>query len=311
MRDEGLRRALSLAGPVIFGLAVAEIEFLIMSILATVADPAAGPSTLVYANLVWRTPTRVFGGGISIALFPSLAYDFAEGSLEKFRRDFSFAVRTALFMAAPVAVGLLTLAEPTVGILYQRGEFGAEAVTQVAKTLVIFSLGIIPLTLYYLVARAFYARHDTRTPVLVGLIGLATCVASGWLLMKPLGVPGLAFALVLAGTVNVGVLWVLLSRQIGGLGGKQIAEMLIRLAVPLGGLAIVCIAAAHLTPRLGYGTMVTRLIILAIGLGGGVVYCALSSLMKLEELNRAMGVLLKRRRVEKGLPGKEASGQGH
>ena len=61
----------------------------------------------------------------------------------------------------------------------------------------IAELGIIPLTLYYLVARAFYARHDTWTPVLVGLIGVGACVLCGWLLMKPMGVPGLALAIAL------------------------------------------------------------------------------------------------------------------
>ncbi|MCD6350727.1 MAG: murein biosynthesis integral membrane protein MurJ, partial [Armatimonadetes bacterium] len=295
LRDEGLKRTLALAAPVVFGLAIAELEFLIMSVLATLADPRSGPSTLVYANLLWRTPTRVFGGGISIALFPSLAYHFAEGASDKFRRDFSFAVRTAIFMAAPVTVGLLLLAEPTVGLLYQRGQFTAEDVGQVAETLLAFSLGILPLTIYYLVARAFYARHDTRTPVLVGLLGLAVCVAAGWLLMGPLGVPGLALAIALATAVNTVVLWAILARRVGALGTAELLAMVLRLLVPLGALAAACWGAAALTPALGYGTIVQRLLTLLIGLvGGGGLYVGLASVMGFEELQRAIAVLRRR-----------------
>lgn len=303
LKDEGLRLTLALAAPVIFGLAIAEIEFLLMSILATVADPTSGASTLVYANLVWRTPTRVFGGGISIALFPSLAFHFVEGAFEKFRRDFSFAVRTALFLAAPVTVGLVILAEPTVGILYQRGEFGAEAVEQVSGALIVFSLGIIPLTLYYLVARAFYARHDTWTPVLVGLIGVGACVLCGVLFMKPMGVPGLALAIVVATAVNTALLWAILARRVGRLGTSQLAHMIARLLVPLAGLTAACLGAAYLTPRLGYGTMVTRLLVLCAGLvGGGGVYLGVASLMGFEELKLAVSALRRRGRLTPAQP---------
>ncbi len=310
LKDQGLRLTLALAAPVIFGLAIAEIEFLLMSVLATVADPTSGPSTLVYANLVWRTPTRVFGGGISIALFPSLAFHFAEGASERFRRDFSFAVRTALFLAAPVTVGLVALAEPTVGLLYQRGEFSAAAVEQVSGTLLVFSLGIIPLTLYYLVARAFYARHDTWTPVLVGLIGVGACVLCGWLLMKPMGVPGLALAIVVATAVNTALLWVVLARRVGRLGTYQLTYMIARLLVPLAGLAAVCLGAAYLTPRLGYGTMMTRLLTLSVGLlGGGGVYLGAASLMRFEELKLAVSVLRRRGRLTSPEPTDEPDGQ--
>lgn len=310
LRDEGLRKTLLLAMPIIFGLAIAEIEFLIMAILATVADPVSGPSTLVYANLIWRTPTRVFGGGISIALFPSLAYHFAEGATEKFRRDFSFAVRTALFMAAPVTVGLIALAEPIVSLLYQHGEFTEAAVEQVASTLIIFSLGIVPLTLYYLVARAFYARHDTATPVTVGLIGLALCASSGWLLMKPLGVPGLALGIALATALNTGLLWGILERRVGRLGTVQTAHMFLRLMIPLGALTAVCLAATHLTPGLGYGTMITHLLALAVGVvGGGSLYLGLASLMRFEELELATSVLRRRSGLLAREPGLEEERQ--
>lgn len=296
LRDEGLRRTLVLAAPVLFGLAIAEIEFLVMSTLATIADPAGGPATLVYANLIWRTPTRVFGGGISIALFPSLAYHFAEGAADKFRRDFSFAARTALFMAVPVTIALVLLADPIVGVLYRRGEFSEASVVPVAQTLVMFSVGIIPLTLYYLVARAFYARHDTRTPVLVGLVGLGVCVVAGWLLMGPLGVPGLALAIALATAVNTVLLWSLLARRVGGLDGAGIYHMAAKAALPLAGLVAMCLAGRDLTAALSYGSMTRRLIALGVGLvGGGGLYLGLSHLLGLEELRAIVSVVLRRR----------------
>ncbi len=296
LRDEGLRKTIALAAPVIFGLAIAELNFLATSVLATITDPRSGPATLQYANLLWRMPTRVFGAGIAIALFPSLAFHFARKAHEEFRRDFIFSARTALFMAAPTTLLLAVMREPVIGLLYERGRFAAGDVAGVSATLLMYCLGIIPLTLYYLVARAFYACHDTRTPVAVGALGLGTCVAAGWLLMRPLGVPGLALAMALATAVNTAVLWYILARRIGGLGTHQLLELAARLTLPLGAMAVACVAGLQLTRAGVYGTLVARFLGLTVAVVlGGSLYLAVARAMGLPELDMAIDVLRRRR----------------
>ncbi|MBC7288711.1 MAG: murein biosynthesis integral membrane protein MurJ [Armatimonadetes bacterium] len=296
LSDEGLRKTLALAAPVIFGLAVTELNFVFTSILATLSDPDRGPAVLQYANWLWRTPTRVFGAGIAIALFPSLAYHFAKNATDAFRRDFILAARAALFTSAPTFVLLAVMRRPLIEVLYERGRFAAGDVAAVSETLLMYSLGIVPLTLYYLVARAFYARHDTRTPVVVGILSLIACVALGWSLMKPLGVPGLALATSAASAINTAVLWYILARRMGGVGTSQLAQLTVRLVPPLAAMGICCALGVQLTRQVTYGTLFARFAGLAVGAGvGGAAYLAVSYALGLPELDMAIAVFRRRR----------------
>lgn len=301
LSDEGLRKTLALAAPVIFGLAVAELNYTVTSILATIAEPSHGPSTLHYASLLWRAPTRIIGAGISIALFTSLAYHFAEGQEEGFKKDLLFATRTTLFLAVPVTLVLMILRHSVVALLYRHGQIGPAAADHVSETLLMYCLGIIPLNVYYLIARAFYARHDARTPVKIGVLGFCICAGAGWLLMHPLGVPGLALATAIGMTANTLLLWAILSRRLGGLHTVQILVMLKNLALPCAGLAAACLAGAYLTSIPRYDTMKGHVLALAIGglLGGGA-FVGLALWQRSEEMQMALRVVLRRRKGPSG-----------
>ncbi|MCX7598891.1 MAG: murein biosynthesis integral membrane protein MurJ [Armatimonadetes bacterium] len=292
LRDEGLRKTFLLAGPVIFGLAIAELNFLITTVLATYVEPTRGPTSLMYANLLWRAPTRIIGGGIGIALFTSLAYHFAEGTADRFRRDLVFATRTTIFMALPLTIILMILRRPIVALLYQHGSFDAMATEYVAATLLAYAFGIIPLSVYYLVARAFYARHDTRTPVVVGAGSFVFCAASGYVLMHLVGVAGLALANALAAAVNTAALWYILARRMGGIGTFHVLRMTRELSIPTAALVVACMVGAHLTSGPGPVTIKDCLLALAVGVGvGGGAYLALAHLVRLEELQMAIRAL--------------------
>jgi len=296
LRDEGLRKTFLLAGPVIFGLAIAELNFLVTTVLATYVEPTRGPTSLMYANLLWRAPTRIIGGGIGIALFTSLAYHYAEGAADRFRRDLVFATRTTIFMALPLTLILMLLRRPIVTLLYQHGSFDPTATEYVASTLLAYAFGIIPLSVYYLVARAFYARHDTRTPVLIGTGSLLFCAASGYALMHVLGVSGLALANALAATVNTMALWLILSRRIGGAGTLEVLRMVRELAIPTAALVVACLLGAHLTSGPGPVSMGHCLLALAVGGGvGGASYLALAHWLGLGELRMAVRAIGRRR----------------
>ncbi len=220
--DEGVRRVLILALPVMLGLAIAEINFVITKALATAADPEGGVSTLQYANHLWKFPPRMFGAGIAIALFPALSHDFARGEEDQYRRDFSFGMRNMLFLSLPATALMLGLAGPMVRFLWPGfDEAGVHAVT---TTLLWFSVGIVPLGTVYVAARAFYARHDTVTPVIVGIISVAVCVIAAVLLDGPYKVAGLAMATALSGIVNAGLLIVLLEMRVNGSGEWRVAS---------------------------------------------------------------------------------------
>ena len=302
--DEGMRRVIKLALPIIFGLAIAEINLIITTALATKVDPLHGPTILEYANRLWKLPTRMFGAGIAIALFPTLAEHYTKGAVAEFRRDFSFGLRNTLFLTVPSAVGIMVLRQPLVRLLFERNEFGPQDTVAVGQALFWYGLGIVGLAALYIVARAFYARHDTVTPVWVGIISVGVCVAAAWLLMDTMKVAGLALATSLSAIVNSAILIWLLRKQVGGLDGAHILRSLVRLLPPATALGLICWVAMVASERhLGTAGLGARLVNLFVPMGLGIgAFIGLSALLQVEEMHSAW------RLVKRRLTDRKASG---
>ena len=132
-RDEGTRRVIGLVLPVMLGLAVAEINWVVVRVLATTCEPNA-PAILEYANRLWKFPSGVFAAAIGIAIFPSLSEHYARGDKDKYLRDFSFGMRNTLFLVLPVTVAFGTLAMPIVRMIFERGQFDPAASPMVGET---------------------------------------------------------------------------------------------------------------------------------------------------------------------------------
>lgn len=292
-----VRRVVLLALPVVMGLAIAEINFAVTKILANAVEGEGGVSTLNYANRLWKLPARVIGAGIAIALFPALAEHYARGASQQFQRDFSFGMRNAVFLTLPATALMMVLAQPSVALLWPG--FSTEGVYAVAVTLWWFSIGIVPLAIVYVAARAFYARHDTMTPVWIGAVSVVACVVSALWLAARYGVPGLAMATTLSGVINAAGLVVMLQVRIGGLGGREIATSILRMAVPL--LLMTALAwgsvwalAGHL-PGGGTGDMIERLLMVVLPLSvGALVFIVLAKAMHLRELESAWAMMARR-----------------
>ncbi|MFP4249362.1 MAG: murein biosynthesis integral membrane protein MurJ [Armatimonadota bacterium] len=285
-----VRRVVLLALPVMLGLAIAEINFAVTKILANAVEGEGGVSTLNYANRLWKLPARVIGAGIAIALFPALAEHYAKGASRQFQRDFSFGMRNAVFLTLPATALMMVLAEPSVALLWPG--FDAEGTRAVAATLWWFSIGIVPLSIVYIAARAFYARHDTMTPVWIGAISVVVCVASALWLAGLYGVPGLAMATTLSGVINALGLVILLQTRIGGLGGREIARSILRMALPM--LVMTLLAWGSLRglevylPGGGTGDMLERLLMVVVPLSlGALAFIGLAKAMHLRELESA------------------------
>ncbi len=292
-----VRRVVLLALPVMLGLAIAEINFAVTKILANAVEGEGGVSTLNYANRLWKLPARVIGAGIAIALFPALAEHYAKGASEQFQRDFSFGMRNAVFLTLPATALMMILAEPSVALLWPG--FSASGTAAVAITLWWFSIGIVPLSIVYIAARAFYARHDTITPVWIGAISVVVCVISALWLAGFYGVPGLAMATTLSGVINATGLIVMLQTRIGGLGGREIARSILRMALPM--LVMTALAWGSLRglesylPGAGTGSMVERLLMVAVPLGlGALTFIGIAKAMGLRELESAWRMVAKR-----------------
>jgi putative peptidoglycan lipid II flippase len=184
-RHPGVREVGRLMVPRMFALGVAQLNKVAGVFFALLLAASSLPH-LEYAWLVVMVPLGVFGMAVSTAVFPALAREGAAARLDELQALFSVSLRMILFLTLPAAVGLVVLGSPIVRLLFERGEFTGADTRAVVLALACYALGLPAHSLVEIVNRAFYALHDTLTPV------KAAAVAVGAHLLLSAGVVELA-----------------------------------------------------------------------------------------------------------------------
>src|ERR671921_424302 len=184
-----------LAGPMVV-LVAASVAFQAFSVyLATQFKAVA---EINYAFAVFSLPYGIFVVAIATALMPELSEQHARGDDEGYRDTFSFGFRTMVFVVVPSAVGMIALSDQIIGLLYQRGEFGAQDTARVATLLVVYSVGLLGYSAYFFLVRAFYSRQNTKTPALLNVVIFVLYAVLAYGLSRVLGVTGVVLALSIA-----------------------------------------------------------------------------------------------------------------
>jgi putative peptidoglycan lipid II flippase len=220
-------------GPRVFGLAVVQLNFLVNIILAS-GMPEGSLSGLMVAFQILILPEVVIAQSVAIAALPTFAEQFARGQLAELRASLAETLRGILFLSVPASLGLLLLRRPIVALLFQRGEFDERSTAVVAWALVWYAAGLVGHSVVEIVSRAFYALHDTRTPVLVGAAAMLLNLVFSLLFIRLFAAAGLmphgglALANSLATALEMaGLVW-LIRRRLAGLEGRAVALSLAR-----------------------------------------------------------------------------------
>ncbi len=226
----GTREVGRLMLPRVMGLAAMQLNYLVNTILASTLR-AGSLAALTFAWQLTTLPWGVFAMSISTVSFPSLSASAARGEMDGLKHTLSSALRTIIYLTLPAGVGLFVLREPLVALLFQRGEFTAESTLSVAWALAFYAPGLLALAVTEILTRAFYALHDTRTPVLIAVATVAANVAMSLLLLGPLSHGGLALAATISNTAETIILIALLRRRLGGLDDRNVLISSARAAV--------------------------------------------------------------------------------
>src|SRR4030066_1096648 len=121
-RHPGLKKISILMLPATMGMAFAQINIFISTILASYL--AEGSMTYLYYSMrLIQFPIGIFGVAMGMAVLPALSEHAVKGEFDKLKDDFSFALRLLFFITIPAMAGLIALREPIVNILFQRGKF--------------------------------------------------------------------------------------------------------------------------------------------------------------------------------------------
>jgi putative peptidoglycan lipid II flippase len=301
-----LRRIIRLYTPVVLGLVVSQVGIIIDRNLAS----RTGDQSIAwmrYATTLVQFPLGLVSVAVSMAILPTLsrqASSPAVGSPDEFLDTLATGLRMVLVLILPAVIGLFALSEPVVTLVFEHGDFTSFDTEQTAQALRIYLLGTtfaaIDLPLVY----AFYARKNTLTPALVGVLGVGLYLVSALIptLLHELRM----IDLVLANSVQLtghalAMLW-LINHRVGSLSGRGLRRTTIKAlmaSLAAGGLAFASVQ--WLLFRFPAQTLLHEAIVVGgAALVGLMAYGLLVALLGIEEVGMVVQLLRRRLRPDRG-----------
>lgn len=197
---KNVKRLLWLALPAAITGGITQINLLINTNIASGQSGAV--SSLVYADRLYQLPLGVIGIAVATVLLPELARALRSGNSVEAHNLQNRSVEFTLFLTLPAAAAFLVMSEPIVRLLFERGQFSADSTHIVAGILGIYGLGLPAFVLIKAFIPGFFAREDTKTPMIFAGVSVVVNVGLAVTLFPILSVRGIAIAEISAGWIN-------------------------------------------------------------------------------------------------------------
>jgi len=282
--NEGVRRLAKMIIPRALTLAISQLNFLAITVLASTLTVGS----LAIFNLsynIWTFPLGVFAGSLAMAVFPTLSENVAKKDWPGFAANFSENFRQISFLIMPISAFFIVLAGPIVRVILGTGKFGAMDMILAVKSLIFLSLGLLAESLILLLARGFFAFDDTQTPFWLGLFSSIIRISGAWFFSLSFGVAGLALGYALGGILYMILLWAWLHKKVGNLNEGEILLSLFKMVVA-SLLAASVVWISWQTLALKFPSAATQVILLQgfiAGLAGILVYFLAGLVLQLRE----------------------------
>ena len=321
--DEEVKKVGTLALPRVIDLAFDQIGKTAELFLSSIISQAAY-TYYIFANTLQLLPVTLVGTSLAKAILPMLSR--ADGDMKEFRRILHIAIFQAIFLTLPLAATLIVLRIPIVRLVYGTKIFDWNATVQTGMVLSIYAVAIVTQTLMSILSRAFFALHDTKTPVKISFIGLGLLVAGDFLLVKGFGLPvwALAASFGFSTYIEAVILSILIHKRVGDIINKNFFIHLTKItsATIISGFAMFFLIKFFdrwywiqqvtsipfdkfvLDTRYTLNVLILTVLSFAIGM---VIYMSLSLLFKIDEAGYFLKVARKfiQKRTIPGIPVKE------
>lgn len=292
LRHPALRRIGKLYLPVILGLIISQIAIALDRNLASRTGPQS-IAWMQYATTIIQFPLGLISAAISLAILPTLSrlastHETAHPSLTEFMNTLAMGLRLVLILIIPATVALFILADPIVALLFQHGDFTAFDTQQTTLALRFYLLGLTFAAIDQPLIFAFYARQNTLTPALVGLLGVFFYLAAAVLpaLTRPMQMTDLVLAnsVQLTGHALV-MLW--LVNRIAPLGGHSLGSTTFKglIASAVMGLVLLISLVILKNWLTIEGFVAEAVVIGSLSLLGGGVYLLALYVLRVPELS--------------------------
>jgi len=292
--DPEARRALLLMAPRAFGLGAGQVTFIVVTALASGLFVGA-VADFYYAFTLLQIPIGVIGVPLGIVLLPSLSRDAAVGRETEFARLLTRALRLVIYVMIPIAGLTAVLRRALVEILFGGGKIGDADLERIATTLLWFLTGLAAHALIAVLARAFYARQDTLTPVLAAIAAVVVNTTLAVLLVGPLGLGGLALAIAVAAWLEAFALLVILRLRIQDLRLGGLGRVALQAAVGTLVASALAFGTAALIERAIEPHPAALALVLEVGVATalfGLAYAAVSVVLRIPELASIFEVMV-------------------
>jgi len=300
-RHPGLREIAVLMLPALVGNAATQINVTVNTNFASSLTDSAGHvlngpvSWLGYAFRFMQLPLGLFGVAIASATLPAISRSAALDRMAEFRETLARSLGMVLLLTIPSSVGLAVMGESMIGVVYQWGRFTAYDTHQTALALACYSAGLAGYSATKVLAPAFYALNDARTPMWVSLGSIAMNLGAAWILVKRtgLGHAALALSTSLVALAGSAALFLLLGSRLGGLNGRRLAWSALRIAAAAIVMGVACRASSSAIHLFFVSEKLAELadVAVSIPLGAAVFYAA-GRFLAVEELEGIRSAVL-------------------
>ncbi|MFN3467305.1 MAG: murein biosynthesis integral membrane protein MurJ, partial [Candidatus Brocadiales bacterium] len=302
----GLREIVTNMGPVVFGLAVVQINVLVDSLIAVgFASPPGGPTTfeflgrtvdfplksgaasvLYYGDRLMEFPLGMIGVAMATAVFPTLSTQSVRGDWSGFSETLKKALSMVLFVGIPATVGLAILGGPMVELFFQRRAFTLESTQRTAWVICFYSVGLWAFCAMHILVRAFHSMKDTLTPAKVGASMVGLNLLLNLVLIWHLQEGGLALSTSISAILQVALLFYILHSRLGLKGLGQVMNSCGKTLVATAVMALICLGTLHVPPQAGGAFWVKTIRLFLPVLAGLIGFLGVAYFLGLEELGQ-------------------------
>lgn len=294
LENPDVRKVIFLMGPRLLGVAVVQLNFWVNTWLASQMDEGSVAS-LSFSFSIMIMAQAAIAQSVAIAAMPTFSAQHALGKIDEMRGSLAASLRGIILLALPASVGLILLREPLISLLYQRGEFDEQDVQLVAWALLWYAAGLVGHSVMEVLTRAFYAQHDTKTPVMIGTLAMGLNVVFSFTfasLFRQIGwMPhgGLALANSLATALEATALFIFMRRRLHGIEGSHIGRGFIVSALASLGMGISLWFWIQAT-----GSMSRWVVALGGVALGGIIYGFAITALRVPEIQSAIQFVARR-----------------
>ena len=292
LKTEGVDKFFSLFWPMLLGISVMQINLLVNQYFASGLEDSV-ISAMSNAQTIMEMPVTLFGGTISLSIFPTMSEHFATGSIDEYKKDLSLSMRTMLFVTIPSVAGLIVIRTPLIRAMFYQGNFSESDIEKVATLLMIYSLGIVGYCCRQVLSRGFYSAQDTKTPVRINIVILTLNIVLSIIFVKLWRENGLALAYAVAGFASMTLLSIFLHKKLGTMRGGEMVVSAVKSLIASGVMYVVLYFLREflmdaLPPERKLMQIIHVVILIFVGV---LVYFIMVLVLRMQEVTPVIGML--------------------